>query len=60
MSLERNGLRWLVKTATALAVSLAIAFAANIIHAPQALSAPVQTTHKSVKVNGLDIFYREA
>jgi len=47
----------------ALAVGITLALAANTIPASQALSAPeqsVQTLHKSVQVNGLDIFYREA
>jgi len=63
MSFEITGLRDLKKIATALAVGITLAFAANTITAHQALSAPaqtIQTLHKSVKVNGLDIFYREA
>jgi len=68
MSLEITSLRGLKKTAAALALGLTMTLAANIITAQQALSAPAksvlelrsQTQHKTVKVNGLDIFYREA
>jgi pimeloyl-ACP methyl ester carboxylesterase len=63
MSLKITGLTGLKKIAAALAVGITLALAANTIPAPQALSAPAQsaqTQHKSVKVNGLDIFYREA
>ncbi len=63
MSLQIPGLRGLKKTVTALALSLTMALATNTVTAQQAFSAPTkitQTQHKSVKVNGLDIFYREA
>ena len=63
MSLEKTVLRDLKKFAAALAIGITLALAANTIPAHQALSAPAQTAqtmHKSVKVSGLDIFYREA
>jgi len=63
MSHEITGLRGLKKFAAALALAITLAFAANTIPARQAFSAPAQTAqtmHKSVKVKGLDIFYREA
>lgn len=63
MSRENTSLRGFKKIAAALSVGITLALAANTIPAHQALSAPAQsaqTQHRSVKVNGLDIFYREA
>jgi len=63
MSLEKTVLRALKKFAVALAIGITLVLAANTIAVPQAFSAPAQTAqtmHKSVKVKGLDIFYREA
>jgi pimeloyl-ACP methyl ester carboxylesterase len=63
MSLLLTGLRGLKKIAAALALSLTLSLAAITISSQQAFSEPAQVTqtqHKSVKVNGLDIFYREA
>jgi len=63
MSRENTSLRGFKKIAAALGVGITLALAANTIPTHQALSAPAQsaqTQHRSVKVNGLDIFYREA
>jgi hypothetical protein len=59
MSLVRTGLRDLKNNFAAVTLSLILALAAIAIASHQAFSAPAQTTqtlHKSVKVNGLDIF----
>jgi pimeloyl-ACP methyl ester carboxylesterase len=63
MSRENTSLRGFKKIAAALSVGITLALAANTIPTHQALGAPAQsaqTQHRSVKVNGLDIFYREA
>lgn len=63
MSFDINSLRGFRKITIALMAILTIALAAQIIGTTQARSAPartVQIEHKSVPVNGLDIFYREA
>ncbi len=65
MSHEITGYKTVGKFTLAMALMalIAIVLAAQIIAATHARSAPaqiVQTEHKIVKVNGLDIFYREA
>lgn len=63
MSLVRTSLRDLKNSFAAVTLSLILSLTAITIASHQAFSAPahtIQTLHKSVKVNGLDIFYREA